>query len=95
MTPQEKAKSLVSRFRMKHVIAVKNSKGNIVSPYTSGYVQGVVRHSTAIQSALLCVEMIILSNPHSNPLNSNIESTMEYWVDVRQEIEKLWKTKNC
>ena len=43
----------------------------------------------AIQHALIAVNYIINSNPHSNPFNTNVESTMEYWEQVKQEISKL------
>ena len=45
--------------------------------------------NTAKQCALIAVNEIISSNPHSNPLNTNVESTMEYWQQVKQEIEAL------
>jgi hypothetical protein len=41
------------------------------------------------QCALIAVDEIINSNPHSNPLNTNVHSTMSYWNEVKQEIEKL------
>jgi hypothetical protein len=41
------------------------------------------------QCALIAVDEIISSNPHSNPLNTNVESTMEYWQEVKQEIINL------
>ena len=43
----------------------------------------------AIQHALIAVNEIINSNPHSNPFNTNLESTMIYWQEVKQEISKL------
>ena len=39
--------------------------------------------------ALIAVNYIINSNPHSNPFNTNVESTMSYWQEVKQEISKL------
>ena len=39
--------------------------------------------------ALITVNEIILSNPHSNPFNTDVYSTMDYWQEVKQEIEKL------
>ena len=40
--------------------------------------------------ALVCVDEIINSNPHSNPLNTNpVYSTMDYWQEVKSEIEKM------
>jgi hypothetical protein len=43
----------------------------------------------AKQCALIAVQEIINSNPHSNPFNTDIYSTMNYWIEVKQEIEKL------
>ena len=41
------------------------------------------------QCALIAVNEIINSNPYSNPFNTNVESTMSYWQEVKQEIYKL------
>ena len=41
------------------------------------------------QCALIAVDEIINSNPHSNPLNTDVHSTMSYWNEIKQEIEKL------
>jgi hypothetical protein len=49
-------------------------------------------HSTdfvVTQCALIAVNEIINSNPHSNPLNTEVYSTMDWWQEVKQEIEKL------
>ena len=43
----------------------------------------------AKQCAIIAVENIINANPHSNPLNTIVHSTMQYWVDVKQEILNL------
>jgi hypothetical protein len=43
----------------------------------------------AKRCALIAVNEIILANPHGNPLNSNAESTMKYWEEVKKEIELL------
>jgi hypothetical protein len=37
----------------------------------------------------MAVQEIILSNPHSNPFNTDVYSTMSYWQDVKKEIENL------
>jgi hypothetical protein len=41
------------------------------------------------ECALIAVDYIITSNPHSNPFNTDVYSTMSYWQEVKQEIEKL------
>jgi hypothetical protein len=43
----------------------------------------------AKQCALIAVDEIILSNPHSNPFNTDVYPTMIYWQEVKQSIEKL------
>jgi hypothetical protein len=43
----------------------------------------------AKQCALIAVDEIINSNPHSNPLNTNVHSTMSYWNEIKHEIEKI------
>jgi len=43
----------------------------------------------AKQCALIAVDEIIKANPHSNPFNTEVCSTMEYWQQVKQEIENL------
>ena len=43
----------------------------------------------AKQCALIAVIEIINANPHSNPLNTDVYSTMDYWQEVKSEIEKL------
>lgn len=42
-----------------------------------------------VECALIAVDEIILANPHSNPLNTDVYSTMVYWQEVKQEIDKL------
>lgn len=40
-------------------------------------------------NAIICVSFIINANPHSNPLNTEVYSTMKYWEEVKEELEKL------
>ena len=49
----------------------------------------VCDYEIAKQCALIAVNEIINSNPHSNPLNTDVYSTMGWWQEVKQEIEKL------
>ena len=44
---------------------------------------------TSKNCALIAVNEIINANPHSNPLNTDVYSTMGWWQEVKQEIEKL------
>ena len=41
------------------------------------------------ECALIAVQYIINANPHSNPFNTEVHSTMDWWMEVKQEIEKL------
>ena len=43
----------------------------------------------AKKCALISVQKIINSNPHSNPFNTEVYSTMDYWLEVKTEVEKL------
>jgi hypothetical protein len=43
----------------------------------------------AKECALIAVQEIINANPHSNPLNTDVYSTMSYWQEVKQEINNL------
>ena len=74
MTPKEKADELVLKY-----LKVK----------THQMFNGWWHKMTAKQCALITVNEIINANPHSNPFNTNVYSTMDYWQEVKQEIEKL------
>jgi hypothetical protein len=41
-----------------------------------------------VECALICVNEIILANPHSNPFNTDVFSTIKYWEKVKNEIDK-------
>jgi hypothetical protein len=43
----------------------------------------------AKQCAIIAVQEIINANPHSNPLNTDVYSTMIYWQEVKTEINNL------
>ena len=74
-TPKEKAENLVEMFM--------NIESNKLSDYSRIY------HPTAKICAILLVNEIILANPHSNPFNTNLYSTTDYWFKVEEEIKKL------
>jgi hypothetical protein len=73
MTPEEKAKELVDKYYNLFSVELENT----------------VHYSEAKECALLTIDYIITSNPHSNPLNSDVHSTMNYWMEVKREIKKL------
>ncbi len=55
----------------------------------------MIEKFNSIEYAITSVNYIISANPHSNPLNSintYVLSTMDYWMDVLQEI-KQYDTK--
>lgn len=76
MTPKEKARELVNKFT-EHTRVFHEHLG------WEDYLD------SAKQCALIAVDEIILSNPHSNPFNTEVYSTMKYWQEVKQEIEKI------
>ena len=76
MTPKEKAKELFRKF-----VAPTQQWDDVDGYITDEY--------NAKQCALITVDEIINSNPHSNPINTKGFSTMAYWMEVKQEIEKL------
>jgi hypothetical protein len=80
MTPQDKAIELVDKMGFSTSYTIDNTSGQSTPIYKNQY---------AKQSALIAVQEIILSNPHSNPFNTDVYSTMSYWEEVKQEIEKL------
>jgi hypothetical protein len=73
MTPKKKAKELFLKFRQIPPF----------SPYTG------IDDGEAKQCALIAVDEIINSNPHSNPLNTEVHSTMDFWQRVKIELEKI------
>jgi hypothetical protein len=75
MTPKEKAIELVDKF-------LRTYKVSLYPPFNKA-------SDEAKQCALIAVDEIINANPHSNPLNTNVYSTMKYWQEVKQELEKL------
>jgi hypothetical protein len=85
ITPKEKAKELVNNFSRTHVLGILNTKGKLVTPYSSGYASVEVRNIRAKNSALIAVDLIIY---HTEEDSSNIP-LYEYYSEVKQEIEKL------
>jgi hypothetical protein len=81
MEPKEKAKQLVDKFRKYVDTDFAGDKGFEYSKEAETY--------HAKQCALIAVDYIITSNPHSNPFNTDVYSTMSYWQEVKTEIEKL------
>lgn len=75
MTAKEKAKQILKLFINPTRVMVKGKfEKNLID---------------AKLCALFCVNEIILSNPHSNPFNTDVYSTMDYWQEVKNELKKL------
>ena len=70
---QEKAKQLVKMY----------------NKLAKDFTRGVSMKEFSKQCALIAVGNIILANPHSNPFNTDVYSTMDYWIEVKKEIENL------
>jgi hypothetical protein len=77
MTPKEKAEELVDKM---YYIGRYDDKEDYIP---------AMAWERAKQCALIAVHNIILANPHSNPFNTDVYSTMKYWAEVRKEIENL------
>ena len=76
MKAKNKAKELLDRYAP-------------LAKYWDCYNDEPLEENNAKICALIAVQEIINSNPHSNPLNTNVYSTMDYWLEVKHEIEKL------
>jgi len=76
MNPKDKAKELLDRFAP-------------LAKYWDCYNDEPLEENNAKLCALIAIQEIINSNPHSNPLNTDVYSTMDFWQSVKQEIEKL------
>lgn len=74
MTPKEKAKELVEKFKF------ETKQSEIINDIILGDVSVIFQHHKAKQCALIAVDEII---EHCNYVNK------WYWEEVKQEIEKL------
>jgi hypothetical protein len=79
MTPKEKAEKLILKFK-KYAYYPKTDDDEI-------FINQLSKNSK--QCALIAVDEIILTNPHTNPFNTDVYSTMDYWKEVKKEIKKL------
>jgi len=76
MNPEDKAKDLFNKY-----LSINLSQVNDL-------VDGI-RISLAKQCALIAVQEILNSNPHSDPFITELHSTYPYWEQVIEEIKKL------
>ena len=83
MTPKEKAVDLLDRFYN------TTPNENWFNPPLGLIRQEYKSWEHAKEVAFICVDEIILSNPQSNPFNTQVYSTMSYWEEVKKEIENI------
>lgn len=50
------------------------------------YNSGDLSTNEAKKCAIKAVDEIINANPHSNPLNTDVYSTINYWCEVKKQI---------
>jgi len=77
MTSKEKAVQLFNKYYVS-ILEVNNDLS-----------EEILISILAKKHALIAVTEIINSNPHSNPFNTDVHSTMEYWIDVKNELTNL------
>ena len=77
MNPKEKAVQLFNKYYVS-ILEIDNDLS-----------QEIIISILAKKHSLIAVTEIINSNPYSNPFNTDVHSTMQYWIEVKNEIEKL------
>jgi hypothetical protein len=87
MTPKQKAIELLGNFDNINLIATRNTKGNLVSPYKSKYLENECCVHNSKKGALICVDEILES--HYKVLVGVMPKVSDYWQEVKQEINKL------
>jgi|688.fasta_scaffold668648_2 hypothetical protein len=84
MTPKEQAQEIIAKYEN-----IQWDDNISVGDFGREDFLNSIPTQQAIQCALIAVQYIINSNPHSNPLNTNIHSTMEYWHEVKQAMKDM------
>jgi hypothetical protein len=79
MTPKQKAEQLIIKF----IDSLPANAETDINKFLE------VDKKASKECALIAVNEIIASNPHSNPFNTEIYSTMGYWQEVRREINNI------
>ena len=77
MTSKEKATQLFNKYYVS-ILELNNDLS-----------EEIIISILAKKHALIAVTEIINSNPHSNPFNTDVHSTMQYWIDVKTELTNL------
>jgi hypothetical protein len=83
MTPREKAKELVEKFKF------ETKRSEIINDILLGDISVIFKHHKAKQCALIAVDELIKTICYCYPINEYEISFVEYWQEVKQEIEKL------
>lgn len=52
-----------------------------------GFWEERIATKQALNSTIRAVKLVISANPHSNPLNTEVHSTFEFWQDVLKALE--------
>lgn len=84
MTPKEKAKDLIWKFN-------DNVQWDLKEVSFNGHTSEVVGYNLSFETkkyALIAVDEIIKANPYEVS-KTDMDSTIDYWQEVKQEIEKL------
>ena len=75
MKTLEQAESLINQFR----IVLMNEDTDCGNE--------ILCTEIARKNAIICVQNILNANPHSNPFDVNIQSTYDWWLEVKEELE--------
>ena len=76
MTPKEKADQLIAEFK------------NILQDEDTDCGNEILCTLIAIRCAQLTVRNVLSSNPHSNPFNTQQQTTFDWWFEVYNELNK-------
>lgn len=88
LTAKETANGIVDKFK-KYCIYTKDFP--LTDAITAIVKDEFVQDFYAHKCASVAVQYIINSNPHSNPFNTNVYPTMDFWLEVKKEIEDKYK----
>ncbi len=76
ITPKEKADQLIAEFK------------NILQDEDTDCGEEILCTLIAIKCARLTVRHVLSGNPHSNPFNTQLNSTFDWWFEVYNELNK-------
>jgi len=76
MTPKEKSDQLIAEYK------------NILQDEDTDCGEEILCTILAIKFARLTVRHVLSGNPHSNPFNTQAESTFDWWFEVYNELNK-------